>query len=122
MEVRVSALQQQLKQRKVELDKLKKERNKTQRERLRAKEQSLINQIQVIIKRKIIRLINLFSIYSFIAKINIFKLIFGVFDSGVSKGSATYLKHKYNFRYPNVGDFTHGLMANSGLPCFRACK
>ncbi|XP_073975607.1 uncharacterized protein isoform X3 [Rhodnius prolixus] len=46
MEVRVSALQQQLKMRKAELEKLRKEFNKSQIERLRAKEQSLINQIQ----------------------------------------------------------------------------
>ncbi|KAK9499709.1 hypothetical protein O3M35_002704 [Rhynocoris fuscipes] len=47
MEVRVSALQQQLKMRKVELEKLRKEYNKSQRERLKAKEQALINQIHV---------------------------------------------------------------------------
>lgn len=49
MEVRVSALQQQLKMRKAELEKLRKEFNKSQIERLRAKEQSLINQIQVCV-------------------------------------------------------------------------
>ncbi|XP_014261542.1 uncharacterized protein LOC106673789 isoform X2 [Cimex lectularius] len=45
MEIRVSALQHQLKQRKNELEKLRKEYHKSQRERLRAKEQSLISQI-----------------------------------------------------------------------------
>lgn len=47
VEVRVSALEQQLRHRKSELAKLKREYQKNQKERLRSTEKSLINQIQV---------------------------------------------------------------------------
>lgn len=46
-EVRVSALHEQLKQRKLEAERLQREHKRAQRERLKMKEQALIKQIQV---------------------------------------------------------------------------
>ncbi|XP_075230265.1 uncharacterized protein LOC142329480 [Lycorma delicatula] len=46
LEVRLSALHEQLRQRKLEAEKLRKEQKRAQRERLKAKEQSLLKQIQ----------------------------------------------------------------------------
>lgn len=49
MEVRISVLKEQLRQRKLEAEKLRREQTRAQREKLKAKEQSLLKQIQVII-------------------------------------------------------------------------
>ncbi len=50
VELRISALQEQLRQRKMEAERLRKEEKQLRKEKLRSKEQSLLKQLEVSLK------------------------------------------------------------------------